>query len=203
MIRRSVGSGFSRISRKGVWTVLVLALCAGEAYAQTTGSTQPPAGRAGRQGQGPGRQGRPGGPPPDGAITPAALQELLDTMVVVQAERDLGLTDTQFAQFLSRLRALQGARRRGEMQRSRSLMELRRLLQGGESGTVDENQLRERLKSIDDAEAQSLTEIRQARTTLEQILSVRQQARFRLLEEQVERRKLELFARSRLPASPQ
>ena len=70
------------------------------------------------------------------------------------------------------------------------------------NGTPDEGQVRDRLKALDDTEAQSTTEIKQARTNLDQILDVRQQARFRLLEEQMERRKLELFARSRQPIGP-
>ena len=70
------------------------------------------------------------------------------------------------------------------------------------SATPDENQLRDRLKALDDSEAQAAAEIKQARANLDQILDVRQQARFRLLEEQMERRKLELFARSRQPTPP-
>jgi len=161
--------------------------------------------QAGRQGPGPaGRAGRPA-PQADGAggevITPGQLQDLLDTMVVVQAERDLRLSDEQFRQFLTRLRGLQGARRRAENQRNRQLMELRRLMQAA-NGAPDEGQVRDRLKALDDAEVQATAEIKQARTNLDQILDVRQQARFRLLEEQMERRKLELFARSRQPIGP-
>jgi hypothetical protein len=129
----------------------------------------------------------------------------MDAMVVVQAERDLDLSAEQFPQFLSRLRGLQTIRRRSENQRNRAMMELRRLMAPGNSGDgasarPDDAQIRERLKALDDAEGQALVEIRQARNNLEQGLTVRQQARFRLLEEQIERRKLELFARSRQAA---
>jgi hypothetical protein len=188
------------VRRLGAGLALTACLVGGpwsmELYAQ---------GRAGRQGPGPaGRAGRPGpqveGQPGD-VITPGQLQDLLDAMVVMQAERDLRLSDEQFRQFLVRLRGLQGARRRGENQRNRLLMELRRLMQAA-GGTPDETQVRERLKALDDSEAQSVAEIKQARTNLDQILDIRQQARFRLLEEQMERRKLELFARSRQPVPP-
>jgi hypothetical protein len=124
----------------------------------------------------------------------------MDAMVVVQAQRDLQLTDEQFPQFLRRLRGLQTARRRAENQRSRALMELRRLMQNPNGPPPDEAQVRDRLKAIDDVEAQSATETRDASASLYQMLNVRQQARFRLLEEQIERRKLELLARSRQPA---
>lgn len=160
---------------------------------------------------GPGRQGVPPGQVRGGSATPVEIQELMDAMVVVQAERELQLSDEQFAQFLSRLKGLQAARRRADSQRNRALMELRRLVQpGGADGDgspgspgSDDGQIRARLKALDDAEVQGLAETRQARMQLEQVLSAHQQARFRLLEEQVERRKLELFARSRQPNPPQ
>ena len=159
----------------------------------------------GRQGpggrQGAGRAGGPGAPAPQDAISPAELQDLMDTMVVMQAERELRLTDEQFRQFLTRLRGLQAIRRRAENQRNRALMELRRLMQP-QNATADEGQIRERLKALDDADAQAAAEIRQARSAVDQVLDVRQQARFRLLEEQIERRKLDLFARSRQPNLP-
>ncbi len=164
----------------------------------------------GRQGGrfGPGRQAVPPGQVAEGGIAPAELQELMDAMLVMRAERELQLSDDQFPQFLTRLKGLQAIRRRAENQRNRALMELRRLVltvnaDGVDAGRPDEGQIRERLKAVDDAEAQAIAEIRQARTTLEQVLNIRQQARFRLLEEQIERRKLELFVRSRRPNPPQ
>ena len=172
-------------------------------YAQGRQAEGRPGGRFG-----PGRQGLASGQVAEGGIAPAELQELMDAMVVMRAERELQLSDDQFPQFLTRLKGLQAIRRRAENQRNRALMELRRLVQavnadGAGAGRPDEGQIRERLKALDDAEAQAITEIRQARTTLEQVLNVRQQARFRLMEEQIERRKLELFARSRQPNPPQ
>src|SRR6185436_16578822 len=111
-------------------------------------------------------QGRPGGPgrqgagrqgvPPDGAASPVELQELMDAMVLVQAERDLELTNEQLPQFLRRFKGLQATRRRSENQRNRALMELRRLMQpgnpgdGGRPAPPDEAQIRERLKALDD-----------------------------------------------------
>jgi phage terminase small subunit len=123
-------------------------------------------------------------------------------MVVVQAEKELQLTDEQFSQFLRRLNVLQMARRRGENQRNRALMELRRVMQASPEGKPDEGQIREQLKALDEVESQSALETRQARLSLDQILDVRQQARFRLLEQQIERRKLELFARSKQATPP-
>jgi Spy/CpxP family protein refolding chaperone len=135
----------------------------------------------------------------------------MDAMIVVQSERELQLSDDKLGPFLGRLKALQVARRRVDVARNRSLMELRRLVQPGNAprdGAArgpepDDSQLRARLKAIDEAEAQGAADIRQARLALEQLLTPRQQARFRLLEDQVERRKLDLVARSRRPIPPQ
>jgi hypothetical protein len=192
-----------RLVARVVAYLSLLAVCAaGGALvsdAQAQGRQAP--GRPGGAGrQGPGRQGLP----PQGGNSPVELQELMDAMVLVQAERDLELSNEQFPQFLTRLKELQGVRRRSDNLRNRAVMELRRLLQPGNppegsAGRPDDAQIRERLKAIDDAEARALVDIKQARSNLEQVLNVRQQARFRLLEEQIERRKLELFARSRQP----
>src|SRR5690349_4285323 len=110
---------------------------------------QAPAGRPGA-----GRQGGPDGAGQPDAISPGELQELMDTMVVMQAERELRLSDEQFRQFLNRIRGLQAIRRRTENQRNRALMELRRLMQAP-NATPDETQIRDRLKALDDAEAQA------------------------------------------------
>ncbi len=183
-----------------VGSIALAAMCAvggpwtEQAHAQgrQTPERQGPGGRLG-----PGRQG----PPPEGGSTPAELQQLLDAMLVVQAERELQLSDEQLPQFLRRLTVLQAARRRAANQRNRALMELRQLIQASD-GKPDETQLGERLKTLDEVDVQSAAEARQARLSLDQILDVRQRARFRLLEEQIERRKLELFARSRQPNPP-
>jgi hypothetical protein len=190
-----------------VASVAILAVCLTFGLFETDAHAQgrQAAGRPGGAGRpGPGRQGLAA----EGGSSPVELQELMDAMVLVQAERDLELNNEQFPQFLTRLKNLQAIRRRSENQRNRAVMELRRLMQAGNAGgdaapaRPDDAQIRERLKAIDDAEAAAIAEIKQARSLLEQILNPRQQARFRLLEEQIERRKLELFARSRQAAPP-
>jgi hypothetical protein len=193
----------SFVGRTFRWAALVTA-CAlagpfvAQAQAQVAGRQGPPPPR-GRLG--PGRQGPPAAAP---GISPAELQELMDAMVVVQAERDLQLADDQFAAFLTRLKTLQAARRRSDNQRNRALMELRRFVQSEASAAAAADEgVRARLKALDDAETQGMADVRQARTGVDQILTPRQQARFRLLEEQIERRKLELFARSRRSLPPQ
>jgi hypothetical protein len=52
-------------------------------------------------------------------------------------------------------------------------------------------------------EAQSAAELRRAYDGIDEVLDVRQQARFRVFEEQIERRKLDLISRARQNNRPQ
>ena len=61
-----------------------------------------------------------------------------------------------------------------------------------------EAQIKDRLKSLDDLETRSDGEVRKAYDAINQVLDVRQQAKFRVFEENMERRKLELVTRARL-----
>jgi hypothetical protein len=126
-------------------------------------------------------------------VSPAEIQRLFDAYVVMQAQKELELTDEQFPRFLARVKTLQDARRRGQMQRGRMLQELRRLSQAG----GQDEALRTQLKALNDLDARVVTEVRQALEGVDQVLDLKQQARFRLFEEQMERRKVDLLMRAR------
>ena len=146
-----------------------------------------------QDGQGRGRVAPAPGPLAEDGVSPAEIQRLFDAYVVMQAQQELQLSDEQFPKFLARVRTLQDARRRGQMQRGRMLMELRRLSQA--SGQDDA--LRTQLKALSDLDLRVTTEVRQAIDGVDQVLDLRQQARFRLFEEQMERRKVDLLMRAR------
>jgi hypothetical protein len=128
-------------------------------------------------------------------IAPAEIQRMLDGYELMQAQEMLQLGDEQFPRFLPRLRALQDARRRAQMQRIRVIQELRRMTQS--RSTLDEARIKDSLKTLDDLDARSEVEIRQAREALDQVLDLYQQARFRLFEAMMEQRKVELIMRAR------
>jgi hypothetical protein len=143
-------------------------------------------------------QGRNRAAPAPGAavedsVSPAEIQRLFDAYVVMQAQKELELSDDQFPRFLARVKTLQEVRRRGQMQRGRMLQELRRLSQT----TGQDEALRTQLKALNDLDARVETEVRQAIDGVDQVLDLRQQARFRLFEEQMERRKVDLLMRAR------
>ena len=125
------------------------------------------------------------------------VQQLLDGYAVIQGQEFLGLNDTQFGQFLPKFKALLETRRRNETERLRSLMELNRMTNPRGNAQVSDNDLRERLRLLREAESRTAGEIQKARDAVDQTLDLRQQARFRVFEEQIERRKLQLLMQVR------
>jgi hypothetical protein len=140
-----------------------------------------------------GRQGRTGRA--QGGVTPAEVQRLFEAYETMQAQDVLHLSDAQYPTFLPRMKALQEARRRGTAERARIVANLNRLSAPDAPG--DDSQIRAELKALDDADARTRDEVRQAMDALSQVLDLRQQARFRVFEEQMERRKVELLMRAR------
>lgn len=139
---------------------------------------------------------QPGGqaqaPPP---MPLGEIQKLLDGYAVVQAQEYLGMTDAQFGPFLPKLQALQAARRRGEQERMRLLMELRRLTNA--RSQAPDNEIQSRVRALRDLEVRSVSDVQGAYDAIDQLLSVRQQARFRLFEQEIEQRKVQLLMRAR------
>ena len=142
-----------------------------------------------------GRVGARGTAPLDEAtVSPAEIQRMFDSYALMQAQEQLKISDERFPQFLTRFKALQDVRRRGLVERVRIVQDLRRLVNDPQT---DEAQIRDRLKSLDDLEIRSDGEVRKAYDAINQVLDVRQQAKFRVFEENIERRKLELVTRAR------
>ena len=142
--------------------------------------------------QPPAREGRPR--PENPAVSPAEVQKMFDAYALMQAQEQLKIGDEQFAQFLTRYKALQDLRRRNLQERARVVMEMRQMLN---RPNPDDAQLKERMKTLQDLDARMPGEIRKAYDAIDQVLDVRQQAKFRVFEELMERRKLELVTRAR------
>jgi hypothetical protein len=142
----------------------------------------------------------PQGPPPvapTDAMSPAQLHELFDAMLVMQAQNALGLTEQQYGVFVSRLRVLQQTRRRNQLERGRMISELQKLTNPRNAEAPPEADVKTRLTALQELEARAAAELRRAYNGVDEALTPIQQARFRVLEEQIERRKLELVARAR------
>jgi hypothetical protein len=129
----------------------------------------------------------------DTGADPAELGRLFDAYTVMQAQEVLGLDEARFGPFVTRLRALQQMRRRHVRERAALMREMRKLLQG----TGNDVQLKDRLDALVRLEATIRADESKARDAVDELLDVRQQVRFRLLEQQLELRKLELVNRAR------
>jgi Spy/CpxP family protein refolding chaperone len=129
-----------------------------------------------------------------GALSNAELATLLDAYAIVQAQNALQLNDEQYGQFVTRLKRLQDTRRRTTQARSRALQELRRLTK---DPGADERALRDQLNALRELDAEGALAIRKEHEAIDELLDAKQQARFRLFEEQLERRKLDLLIRAR------
>lgn len=137
-------------------------------------------------------------PPADAAdLRPGEIQKLFDAYLVMEAQQTLGLNDQQYPTFLTRLRALQEVRRRHLVARGALLAELARLSGPRAATPGDEGVLKERLAAFQELESRSAAEVRKSYQDLDALLDPRQQARFRVFEDQIERRKLELMLRAR------
>jgi Spy/CpxP family protein refolding chaperone len=133
-------------------------------------------------------------PAADDAVSPAEIQRMFDSYALVQAQEQLKLGDDQFAQFFARFRSLQEVRRRVQNERNRRIQELRRLALDPKS---DETPMKDQMKALQDLDVRGAAEIKRALDAVDQVLDVRQQARFRVFEELMERRKIDLVTRAR------
>ena len=170
--------------------MLALFLCIGLAMAQDPQPQKPPP-----QGGGPLRGLG------NGDMSPAEIQKLFDAYLVMEAQQALALTDQQYPQFLARLRTLQETRRRTQQQRAQLMGQLQRLTNPRSAERGDEAAIKERMTALQDLESRN--DVRKAYAALDAVLDVRQQVRFRVLEEQIERRKIDLLMRARQQNRPQ
>jgi hypothetical protein len=138
----------------------------------------------------------------NGDMTPGEIQKLFDAYLVMEAQQALDLTDQQYPQFLARLRTLQETRRRNQQERVQLMQQLQRLTNPRNAARGDEAEIKTRLTALQELESRSVAEMRRAYTALDEVLDVRQQARFRVFEEQIERRKIELLMRARQQNRP-
>jgi hypothetical protein len=174
--------------------IAMLALLAPAATAAQDPQT-PPAG-AGARARAESRQGQARGSQQADRLEIAELQRLFDAYTVMQAQEALQLDDAQFGQFLPKLKALQDTRRRNDVARSQLVAELGRMTAPGTAG-FDEAAVKERMRALQELEARAAAELRRAYDTIDQQLDVRRQARFRVFEQNMERRKLQLMLRAR------
>ncbi len=144
------------------------------------------------------QQGAPQAPE---RLPPREVQRLFDAYVLMQAQERLGISDAQYPRFVQRLKALLDARRRTVVARTALIQELARGTSEQAGGlALDEAAITERLDRLRELDDRGAADVRQAYDALDQVLDLRQRARLRVFEEQMERRKVELLTRARQAA---
>ena len=120
--------------------------------------------------------------------------KMIDAYIVSNLQESLDLTDDQFVKVLPLVKRLQTDRRAAIQRRQQALMELRRLLASGEA---TEPRVAELLQQVKSAEAEEPTVLRRDRDAIDGVLSPLQQAKFRVLEVEVEHKIRELMTQIR------
>jgi hypothetical protein len=119
---------------------------------------------------------------------------MVDAYVLSNLQESLGLSDEQFARAIPLVKTLQRDRREYLAERGRLVREMRRLLQQG--GAV-EPQVLELLKQAKTLDAEGPERSRRSLAALDALLTPLQQAKYRVLESEVEQRMRELLSRAR------
>jgi hypothetical protein len=120
--------------------------------------------------------------------------KMVDAYIVSNLQESLGLSDDQFVKLLPLVKRLQTDRRAFAQKRQQSLQEMRRLLQ---SGAATEGRLAALLAEVKTVEQDEPAAVRKDREAIDAALSPVQQAKFRVLEVEVEQKLRELMTRIR------
>lgn len=134
---------------------------------------------------------------PRAGLTEAELTRMLDAYAIEQAHKTLELTSSQHTAFAPRLRRYQEMRRRHVQARNKLLQQLRELTVKGRGASVDEAAIRRALAALREHDERAAAEVTRMYAELDEVLDLRQQARFRVFEQALERRKVDLLMRAR------
>jgi hypothetical protein len=124
---------------------------------------------------------------------------MVDAYVVSNLQESLGLSDAQFAKAIPLVKRLQAERREYLLERTRAVREMRRLLRQGGATEAEVVSLLNRVKALDgEGPARTARNLE----ALDAMLSPLQQAKYRVLEAEVEQRLREVMGRNRPRAAP-
>jgi hypothetical protein len=138
------------------------------------------------------RPGRADAPPREEAW------KLVDAYIISNLQESLGLSDEQFVKLLPLVKALQTGRRGFMQRRAELIAQMRRMLRSGEATETQIDGLMKQLRAVEMEEPENL---RRQVAAIDAVLSPVQQAKFRILELEVERRIRELMQQMRRPAN--
>jgi Spy/CpxP family protein refolding chaperone len=131
----------------------------------------------------------PEGPGPEGRPR-EEIFKMVDAYILSNLQESLGLSDEQFVKLLPLVKKLQGDRRAFVQRRQRALQELRRTMQ---AGVATDARVADLLKEVKAVESEEPAALRKAYDAIDASLTPLQQAKYRLLEVEVDRRMRELM----------
>ncbi|HET9316897.1 MAG TPA: hypothetical protein VFQ51_14995 [Vicinamibacteria bacterium] len=122
--------------------------------------------------------------------------KMVEAYLVSNLQESVGLTDDQFAKVLPHVKRLQKDRRDLNQRKGRAMSDLRRLL---ESGSATEPRVVELMKEVKAVESEQADTVRRDMDAIDGVLTPVQQAKYRLLEVEVERKIRALMNELRAP----
>jgi hypothetical protein len=140
------------------------------------------------------QEGPPGGLPPR-----EEAFRMVDAYLISNMQESLGLSDEQFAKAIPLVKKLQSDRRDYVAERVRVFREMRRLLRHGGGSEAELVELLNQAKKL---ELEGPERTRRNQAALDALLTPVQQAKYRVLEGEVEARVRELGARARGARQP-
>ena len=134
------------------------------------------------------------GAPRRGSVARGEIFRMVDAYVVSNLQESLGLTDQEFVKLLPLVKRLQTERRESVQRRLRAVHALRRTLS---AGGATEAQVAGKLTEVKAAEAEEAAALRRNREAVDAALSPVQQAKFRVMEAEIEHKLRELMTEMR------
>lgn len=125
--------------------------------------------------------------------------KMVDAYVVSNLQESLGLSEAEFVKLLPIVRRLQTERREATHKRMMAVQELRKALRAGNS---TESQVAALLRDVKTAEAEEAATTKRNRDAVDAALNPLQQAKFRVMEAEVEHKLRELMAEMRQKRRP-
>jgi hypothetical protein len=119
---------------------------------------------------------------------------MVDAYIVSNLQESLGLTDEQFVKALPLVKRLLADRRTLVERRRQALRDLRQMFQ---AGSATEATVAERLREVKALEVEEGQTLRRNLEALDAVLSPVQQAKFRVMEVEIEQRIREIMAQAR------
>ncbi len=139
-------------------------------------------------------------PPSGGPLRPREEAfRMIDAYLVSNLQESLGLSDEQFVRLLPMVKRLQNDRRQLAQRRQRALQEMRKLLQ---SGAATEGRLEELLRELKAVEGEQPSVVRRDLDAIDGVLTPVQQAKYRILELEVERKIRDVMTQMRGQTRP-